>query len=206
MTTWIEDSNGNKCSVEYFGTREKAQAALDSLVRCRRCVNCSDCSDCSDCSRCSRCADCYDCSSCADCYRCYSCVGCSDCSDCSRCSDCSNCSRCSDCYDCVEGKATTEIKPVANLANKVREAIAVEGALDMLEWGDETLKDTAPCGTPFCLAGHIVNAAGKEGYSLKDKTSWAFAAFQIAKASGVTVRFPWFYELNEQAAKRIEKL
>ena len=76
----------------------------------------------------------------------------------------------------------------------------------MKGWGDESLKDTAPCGTPFCLAGHIVNAAGKEGYLLKDETDWPFAAFQIAKASGVTVRFPWFFETDETAAKRIENL
>jgi len=37
--TWIEDANGNRCSVEYFGSREVAQRALDSL---------KDCSDCSD--------------------------------------------------------------------------------------------------------------------------------------------------------------
>ena len=52
---WIEDQNGNRCSVEYFGTEEAAQKALDSL---KECENCSDCSDCSGCSRCSGCSDC----------------------------------------------------------------------------------------------------------------------------------------------------
>ena len=28
MTTWLKDGNGNKCSVEYFGTKEAAQKAL----------------------------------------------------------------------------------------------------------------------------------------------------------------------------------
>jgi len=48
MTTWLEDSNGNKCSIEYFGSKEAAQKALDSLIRCYNCINCSDCSGCSD--------------------------------------------------------------------------------------------------------------------------------------------------------------
>jgi hypothetical protein len=46
--TWLTDNNGNRCSVEHFGSREAAQEALDSLI---------DCSDCSDCSRCSDCSD-----------------------------------------------------------------------------------------------------------------------------------------------------
>lgn len=62
MTTWLTDDNGNKCSVEYFGSEEAAQKALDSLVECKNCINCSDCSDCADCTVCSRCSDCSDCS------------------------------------------------------------------------------------------------------------------------------------------------
>ena len=50
---WLTDSNGNKCSVEYFGSEEAAQKALDSLKSCRDCVNCSGCSRCSLCSLCS---------------------------------------------------------------------------------------------------------------------------------------------------------
>lgn len=38
---WLTGENGNKASVEYFGSREAAQAALDSLVDCRNCINCS---------------------------------------------------------------------------------------------------------------------------------------------------------------------
>jgi hypothetical protein len=47
--TWLKDANGNKCSVEYFGTKKKAQAALDSLKNCEKCIDCSYCSYCSDC-------------------------------------------------------------------------------------------------------------------------------------------------------------
>lgn len=55
MTTWLEDKSGNKCSVEYFGSAEKAQAALDSLVNCYDCINCFLCWGCLRCSECSRC-------------------------------------------------------------------------------------------------------------------------------------------------------
>jgi hypothetical protein len=50
---WLTDDNGNKCSVEYFGSKEAAQNALDSLKDCRNCTNCSFCFGCSGCSRCS---------------------------------------------------------------------------------------------------------------------------------------------------------
>lgn len=56
MTTWITDADGNKCSVEYFGSAGAAQKALDSLKDCRNCVNCSGCLDCSRCSRCLGCS------------------------------------------------------------------------------------------------------------------------------------------------------
>ena len=50
MTTWIRDDNGNKCSVEYFGSEEAAKEALASLNDCDNCTNCFGCSDCSRCS------------------------------------------------------------------------------------------------------------------------------------------------------------
>jgi len=57
MSTWIKDNRGNKCSVEYFGSKEAAQKALDSLINCDNCTNCSRCSGCSGCSRCSGCSN-----------------------------------------------------------------------------------------------------------------------------------------------------
>ncbi len=50
---WLTDAHGNKCSVEYWGSKEAAQAALDSLKDCDECINCSRCSGCSRCSDCS---------------------------------------------------------------------------------------------------------------------------------------------------------
>ena len=58
--TWVQDANGNKCSVEYFGTQEAAQAALDSLKRCETCINCSGCFRCSECSECCNIARLYE--------------------------------------------------------------------------------------------------------------------------------------------------
>jgi hypothetical protein len=107
--TWITDKNGNRCSIERWGSREAAQAAMDSLTNCSDrsdcygcydCYRCSDCSDCSDCYGCSDCSDCYGCSDCSDCSDCYGCYDCSDCYRCSGCYDCYDCYRCSDCSGC----------------------------------------------------------------------------------------------------------
>jgi hypothetical protein len=46
---WISDDRGNKCSIEYFGSREAAQKALNSLIDCHNCTNCKDCHDCHNC-------------------------------------------------------------------------------------------------------------------------------------------------------------
>ena len=51
--TWITDANNNRCSIDYWGSREAAQKALDSLKNCSGCSDCYRCSDCSDCSGCS---------------------------------------------------------------------------------------------------------------------------------------------------------
>lgn len=60
--TWISDSNGNRCSVERWGSEEAARRALESLKGCSDCSNCSNCSNCSTCSRCSNCSNCSRCS------------------------------------------------------------------------------------------------------------------------------------------------
>lgn len=38
--TWISDENGNRCSVEYFGSEEAAKTALESLKNCSLCSDC----------------------------------------------------------------------------------------------------------------------------------------------------------------------
>ncbi len=55
---WISDENGNRNSVAYWGSKENAEKALDSLVDCRYCRDCSSCSSCSDCRSCRSCSSC----------------------------------------------------------------------------------------------------------------------------------------------------
>ena len=105
MRTWITDENGNRASVEYWGSEEAARKSLETLTRCSDCSGCSDCSDCSGCSGCS---------------------GCSDCSDCSGCSGMVNASP-------VES-ATPAIPVIENIHEKVYAAVSQPGALDMGNW------------------------------------------------------------------------
>ena len=65
MSEFVEDKDGNKCYINYFGDEQSAQKALDSLKSCNSCINCSSCSGCSSCSYCSSCSDCSDCSDCS---------------------------------------------------------------------------------------------------------------------------------------------
>src|SRR5690606_34908892 len=76
MKTWIYGENGNRASVERWGSEEAARQSLTSLKHCLRCSDCSDCVGCWDCLHCSGCLYCSDCSDCSDCSYCS---GCSDC-------------------------------------------------------------------------------------------------------------------------------
>src|ERR1043166_8678282 len=131
MATWISDANGNRCSVEYWGSEENAKKALDSLE------NCSGCSNCSDCSGCSRCSDCSGCSRCSDCSDCFGCSGCSDCPGFSPCSDSFRCFRCSDLENAapVESRAEEiKIPVIPNIHKAVYEAASQPQALEMDTW------------------------------------------------------------------------
>ena len=59
MKTWINGENGNRASLEKWGSEDAARASLKTLK------GCSDCSDCSECSRCSCCSECSKCSKCS---------------------------------------------------------------------------------------------------------------------------------------------
>jgi hypothetical protein len=210
MATWITDDNGNKCSVEYFGTQEAAQAALDSLKNCRDCVNCSDCSGCS------RCSDCSGCSRCSDCSGCSRCSDCSGCSRCSRCSDCSGCSRCSGCSDCsnvayLYGKTAVKGDPDSTLAPgappipriedihaKIYAATSQPDALKMDQWHT--------CGTTHCRAGWVVHLAGEAGYALERFHNTALAAQLIYRESGYAINPGRFYDSNADALDDMKKL
>jgi hypothetical protein len=86
---------------------------------------------------------------------------------------------------------------VEGLHQKVLAAAKVEGAFDMADWH---------CGTSHCRAGHIVHAAGEAGYKLESITSTAFAAMQIAHASGLDITPPRFYESNDVAMADMERM
>ena len=193
MNTWIEDANGNKCSVEYFGSREAAQAALDSLIDCKNCTNCSDCSRCSRCSGCS---------------------GCSDCSDCSRCSDCSYVAYQYDKVG-VRAQALTEgeqpafkaptVPVIPDIHQRVYEAISQPAALDMGTWHDAAYS-RGECGTTHCRAGWVVALAGAEGRELEKFFNTELAAMKIYAASGFQINPCRFYDGNEVAREDMRKL
>lgn len=118
QSDWLIDANGNRCSISYFGSREKAQEALDSLVNCFNCRDCKDCTGCWNCRYCTNCRDCMDChggldcsnckecfnfrncTSCWGCRNCFGCSGCMGCEDCGNCNDCKGCKNCLDCKFC----------------------------------------------------------------------------------------------------------
>jgi hypothetical protein len=46
--TWITDENGNRASIELWGSESAARESLQTLKDCSRCSNCSRCSDLKD--------------------------------------------------------------------------------------------------------------------------------------------------------------
>ena len=76
MEDWLEDENGNRCTVEHFGSIELAQEALDSLQNCKGCVNCKVCVNCKGCVYCEKCLDCENCQNCSYCEHCTNCMFC----------------------------------------------------------------------------------------------------------------------------------
>lgn len=78
------------------------------------------------------------------------------------------------------------------------EAVSQPNALDMAAWHT--------CETTHCRAGWVVHLAGEPGYELERKTSAAFAAQQIYKASGYRINPNRFYDDNEAALEDMRKL
>lgn len=103
VSVWITDTNDNQASVEYFGSEEKARAALATLVDCKDCTNCVGCTGCTMCVRC------------VDCISCTNCILCKNCSNCIKCSDCIKCQYCTHCYDCKSCIQTDYMRRVKQL-------------------------------------------------------------------------------------------
>jgi len=173
---WVSDANGNRCSAEYFGSIEAAQAALDSLKNCKNCTNCSDCSGC---------------------------LRCSDCSGCSGCSDCSGCLRCSglEGRSPIPGEVAWKIPPtpiIENIHQVVYAAASAPKALNMSDWHT--------CDTTHCRAGWVVTLAGEAGRALEEATTTLHAAMRIYRASDPTWRMSDFFASNESALADMKRL
>ena len=200
QNTWITDENGNRASVEYWGSEEAARKSLANLKECRNCSNCSDCSRCSGCSGCSDCSDCSGCSGCSGCSDCSGCSGCSGCSDCSRCSGCSGCSRCSDLVNVHSGiKPSAEVPRIEGIHQKVYAAVTgAPNALEMSTWH--------ACGSTHCRGGWVVTLAGDAGKALEMFHGTLLAAQLIYRESGSPINPARFFDSNEDALADMKRL
>ena len=189
MTTWLTDANGNRCSVEYWGSKKAATAALKSLKNCRNCTNCSGCSDCSRCSYCS------------------------DCSYCSRCSDCSGCSDCRNIAWRI-GKENLVAEESATGAHKgpppipaipdIHQAIYAAASHP----GSLAMEDVHICATTHCRGGWAVTLAGEAGAALEAFYNWELAAMLIYDASDPIFKInpARFYDSNEDALADMKRM
>ena len=177
--TWLKDANGNKCSVEYWGSQEAAQRALDSLKDCHNCINCSDCSEC---------------------YRCSVCSGCSGCSRCYRCSRCSDLKKARPVEaDGAAGNFAPPATPVIpDLHKKIYEAASRPEALAMDSFHT--------CETTHCRAGWVVHLAGEQGKGLEQFFNTELAAMMIYKASGYNINPSRFYDSDNDALADMKRL
>jgi hypothetical protein len=189
--TWIYDDNGNRASVERWGSADAARASLATLR------DCTDCTDCRDCSGCSWCIDCRGCSWCSECIDCR---GCSWCSECIDCHGCSWCSECIDCHGCrwLRGESAVggtrndaNVPKIPNIDAAIYAAASQPGALDMETWHT--------CGTTHCRAGWAVHLAGEAGYDLENVVGTELAAILIYRESGSPINPTRFYDSSEDA-------
>jgi len=100
---WVTDDNGNRCSVEKYGSFEAAVKVLVTLKDCHNCVNCDHCENCADCIGCSWCIGCkwcIDSSACSNGTNLTRCTACDNCTNCIQCDGCHNCNWCTVCSDC----------------------------------------------------------------------------------------------------------
>ncbi|MBO9613394.1 MAG: hypothetical protein J7619_11895 [Dyadobacter sp.] len=126
--------------------------------------------------------------------------GCWNCSDCSGCSRCSRCSYLTNAAPVSSAKAPegTRYPVIENIHQKVLEAVSAPNVLDMQSWHT--------CDTTHCRAGWVVFMAGEEGRKLEQKTTTAFAAMMIYKASSeIRVSPTRFYESNDVAMADIKR-
>jgi hypothetical protein len=95
-------------------------------------------------------------------------------------------------------KILTDIPKIENIHQAIYAAASAPRALDMSTWH--------ACGTTHCRAGWAVHLAGTAGYELEERTSAAFAAQQIYKASGYEISPCRFYDDNQAALADMKQL
>lgn len=61
---WVIDSNGNRATIELWGSEAAAIQSLKTLKNCWNCWDCEDCENCRECEDCRGCKNCYACSLC----------------------------------------------------------------------------------------------------------------------------------------------
>lgn len=192
MTTWIKDSHGNRCSVEFYRSSEHAQAALDSLEDCLDCTNCSDCVGCISCLSCYFCSHCTNCANCSHCYNCNGCM------------DCSSCSKLADFLIATNNRRKPQfddspsIPKIANIHKCIYEAVSKPGSLDMASWHH--------CETTHCRGGWAVHLAGEPGRALEIFHGTLLAAQLIYRESGAPISPCRFYDSDEEAMADMKKL
>lgn len=89
---------------------------------------------------------------------------------------------------------------VEDLHRKVYEAASQPKALDMGSWHT--------CGTTHCRAGWIVAIAGEAGFEYERAVGGdtAFAAMQIAKASGAPISPVRFFDTDADALADMKRM
>lgn len=210
----LYDSHGNSASISYFGSREAAQQALNSLDDC---VGTVDCRNCSGCWYCEMCQDCSDCLSsvglknCSRCIGCYSCVeskylaGCKYCERCSNSVDCCDSIDCTYCVDCIACRTCHNIVGAKELAKHkgqmpsipklAREEIAARVFRTPLRpvRSREDVLDDAP-------AKAIIELAGDAGRALQAEFGTDLAALLIARENKCELSPIQIYTFRSAAA------
>lgn len=94
--------------------------------------------------------------------------------------------------------AVDAIPKIPDIHKAVYDAVSKPYALNMATWHS--------CDTTHCRAGWVVTLAGEAGKKLEKKTSTAFAAQQIYKASGYLISPCRFYDSDEEAMADMKRL
>lgn len=202
--TWVKDDNGNRASIERWGSEEAARASLATLRDCYDCTDCIHSEGCRRCVRssyCLRAVDCIQCSFSSDIACCWYCTYTTNCDRSSQCSRSSHCVNCSNCIGelNVTDTGLPEIPVIEGIHGKVLEAVlSAEDALDM------SLCHSIS-GTIHSRAGWVVHLAGEAGYKLEQASHCKFAAMLIYKASGSPVSPCRLYDTNEEALEDIRR-